>query len=116
MVILGPYTSRRLPKKCKNNPFSRLLLLRMCDVQCHTDKLTKYFILFLCTILQSTGRCEIMNCLQKILQGMGSAVHAYHKEIYKVTRNALQDRSMAVRCATANVRIHLKLKVYLANY
>ncbi len=51
-----------------------------------------------------------MNCLEKILQGMGSAVNAYHKEIYKVARGALQDRSMAVRCAAAKVtNLHMNM-------
>ncbi|XP_071963983.1 HEAT repeat-containing protein 5B-like isoform X2 [Antedon mediterranea] len=56
---------------------------------------------------ESTGRCEIMLCLEKILQGLGSAGHSCHKDIYKAARAALQDRTMAVRCAAAQCLLEL---------
>ncbi|XP_038071477.1 HEAT repeat-containing protein 5B-like [Patiria miniata] len=56
---------------------------------------------------ESTGRCEIMLCLQRIVKGLGSAAQSYHRDIYKAVRNALQDRSMAVRCAAAKCMLEL---------
>lgn len=50
---------------------------------------------------ESTGRCEIMLCLQKILLGLGSVTQPQHRDIYKAARNALQDRTMAVRVSAA---------------
>ncbi|XP_071834099.1 HEAT repeat-containing protein 5B-like isoform X1 [Apostichopus japonicus] len=50
---------------------------------------------------ESTGRCEIMYCLQMILQGLGSAAQSHHRDINKALKSTLQDRSMAVRCAAS---------------
>ncbi|XP_072169312.1 HEAT repeat-containing protein 5B-like [Diadema setosum] len=50
---------------------------------------------------ESTGRCEIMWCLQKILQGLGSVTQPHHRDIYKAARSALQDRTMAVRVSAS---------------
>lgn len=50
---------------------------------------------------ESTGRCEIMYCLQMILLGLGSAAQSHHRDINKAVKNTLQDRSMAVRCAAS---------------
>ena len=62
--------------------------------------------------LQSTGRCEIMLCLQRIIKGLGSAAQSFHRDIYKAVRGALQDRSMAVRCAAAKVRTEGTLTIW----
>ncbi|XP_022085919.1 HEAT repeat-containing protein 5B-like [Acanthaster planci] len=56
---------------------------------------------------ESTGRCEIMLCLQRIVKGLGSAAQGYHRDIYKAVRTALLDRSMAVRCAAAKCMLEL---------
>nr|XP_006814260.1 PREDICTED: HEAT repeat-containing protein 5B-like [Saccoglossus kowalevskii] len=56
---------------------------------------------------ESQGRSEIMLCLQKILAGLGTVAQSYHKEIYKAARNALVDRSMAVRCASTKCILEL---------
>ncbi|KAI8487602.1 HEAT repeat-containing protein 5B, partial [Branchiostoma belcheri] len=45
------------------------------------------------------GRCEIMLALEKILMGLGSAAASQHKDIYKVARGCLVDRSLVVRVA-----------------
>ncbi|XP_013379521.1 HEAT repeat-containing protein 5B-like isoform X2 [Lingula anatina] len=50
---------------------------------------------------ESTGRCEIMVTLQKVVQGLGSAACGVHKDIYKATKSCMTDRSMTVRCAAA---------------
>ncbi|XP_033625996.1 HEAT repeat-containing protein 5B-like [Asterias rubens] len=56
---------------------------------------------------ESTGRCEIMLCLQRIIKGLGSAAQSFHRDIYKAVRGALQDRSMAVRCAAAKCMLEM---------
>eukprot|EP00058_Branchiostoma_floridae_P024642 XP_002610132.1 hypothetical protein BRAFLDRAFT_121581 [Branchiostoma floridae] len=50
---------------------------------------------------ESQGRCEIMLALEKILMGLGSAAASQHKDIYKVARGCLVDRSLVVRVAAA---------------
>lgn len=53
----------------------------------------------------SQTRIAIMQTLEKICSGMGSAIANVHKDIYKACRSCLTDRVMSVRCATAKVRI-----------
>lgn len=50
---------------------------------------------------ESQTRIEIMNTLEKVCCGMGTAISNVHKEIYKAARQCLTDRSMPVRCAAA---------------
>ena len=44
-----------------------------------------------------------MLTLEKVVAGLGSAGSSCHKDIYKAARQAMTDRSMAVRCAAAKV-------------
>lgn len=50
---------------------------------------------------ESQTRIEIMNTLEKVCCGMGTAISNVHKDIYKATKQCLIDRSMPVRCAAA---------------
>lgn len=50
---------------------------------------------------ESQGRFEIMQTLEKLVSGLGSAGSNTHKDIYKACRQAMTDRSMAVRQAAA---------------
>lgn len=53
---------------------------------------------------ESQGRCEILGTLGKMATGLESAGSAAHRDIYKVCKSAMTDRSMAVRSAAAKVR------------
>lgn len=44
-----------------------------------------------------------MLSLEKILRGLGASAVPCHRDIYKVARTCLTDRSLAVRCAAAKV-------------
>ena len=44
-----------------------------------------------------------MRSLEKILRGLGAAAGPCHRDIYKVARSCLTDRSLAVRCVAAEV-------------
>ncbi|XP_047677260.1 HEAT repeat-containing protein 5A isoform X1 [Tachysurus fulvidraco] len=57
---------------------------------------------------ESQGRYEIMQCIEKILKGLGVSALPCHRDIYKATRSCLTDRSMAVRCATAKCLLELQ--------
>ncbi|XP_012940846.1 HEAT repeat-containing protein 5B [Aplysia californica] len=50
---------------------------------------------------ESQGRFEIMQTLEKLVCGLGSAGSHTHKDIYKACRQAMTDRAMAVRQAAA---------------
>ncbi|XP_014295577.1 HEAT repeat-containing protein 5B isoform X2 [Microplitis demolitor] len=56
---------------------------------------------------ESQARIEIMHTLEKVCAGMGSAIINVHKEISKVARNYLIDRSMAVRCSAAKCLLEM---------
>lgn len=56
---------------------------------------------------ESQVRIEIMHTLEKVCAGMGSAIINVHKEISKVARSYLIDRSMAVRCAAAKCLLEM---------
>lgn len=51
---------------------------------------------------ESQTRIEIVTTLEKVCNGMGSAISNMHKEIYKAVRYLLTDRVMPVRIAAAN--------------
>ncbi|XP_055794155.1 HEAT repeat-containing protein 5B isoform X3 [Salvelinus fontinalis] len=57
---------------------------------------------------ESQGRSEILLSLQKVLNGLGGAAASCHRDIYKITRSLLTDRSMAVRCAVAKCLLELQ--------
>ncbi|XP_068607819.1 HEAT repeat-containing protein 5A [Brachionichthys hirsutus] len=57
---------------------------------------------------ESQGRYEIMLSLEKILRGLGAAAVPCHRDVYKVARTCLTDRSMAVRCAAAECLLELQ--------
>ncbi|XP_078190856.1 HEAT repeat-containing protein 5A isoform X26 [Callithrix jacchus] len=57
---------------------------------------------------ESQGRYEIMLSLQNILNGLGAAAAPCHRDVYKVARSCLTDRSMAVRCAAAKCLLELQ--------
>lgn len=44
-----------------------------------------------------------MLSLEKVLRGLGVSAVPCHRDIYKVARTCLTDRSLAVRCAAAKV-------------
>ncbi|XP_076463435.1 HEAT repeat-containing protein 5B-like isoform X2 [Babylonia areolata] len=50
---------------------------------------------------ESQGRFEIMQTLERLVAGLGSAGANTHKDVYKAARQALTDRAMAVRLAAA---------------
>ncbi|XP_030374893.1 HEAT repeat-containing protein 5B isoform X2 [Scaptodrosophila lebanonensis] len=50
---------------------------------------------------ESQARIEIMNTLEKVSAGMGTAIANVHKDIYKAAKHCLLDRVMAVRVAAA---------------
>ncbi|XP_070179925.1 HEAT repeat-containing protein 5B-like isoform X2 [Littorina saxatilis] len=50
---------------------------------------------------ESQGRFEIMQTLERVVTGLGSAGANTHKDVYKAARQALTDRAMAVRLAAA---------------
>uniref|UniRef100_A0A3Q4I408 HEAT repeat containing 5a n=1 Tax=Neolamprologus brichardi TaxID=32507 RepID=A0A3Q4I408_NEOBR len=56
----------------------------------------------------SQGRYEIMLSMERILRGLGVSAVSCHRDIYKVVRACLTDRSMAVRCAAAKVLLELQ--------
>uniref|UniRef100_A0A8D8UIW2 HEAT repeat-containing protein 5A n=1 Tax=Cacopsylla melanoneura TaxID=428564 RepID=A0A8D8UIW2_9HEMI len=55
----------------------------------------------------SQTRIAIMQTLEKICSGMGSAISNVHKDIYKACRYCLTDRVMSVRCATAKCLLEM---------
>ncbi|XP_039459003.1 HEAT repeat-containing protein 5A isoform X1 [Oreochromis aureus] len=57
---------------------------------------------------ESQGRYEIMLSMERILRGLGVSAVSCHRDIYKVVRACLTDRSMAVRCAAAKVLLELQ--------
>ncbi|KAF3700710.1 HEAT repeat-containing protein 5A [Channa argus] len=57
---------------------------------------------------ESQGRYEIMLSLEKILRGLGANAVPCHRDIYKVARTCLTDRSMAVRCAASKCLLELQ--------
>ncbi|XP_053700963.1 HEAT repeat-containing protein 5A [Synchiropus splendidus] len=57
---------------------------------------------------ESQGRYEIMTCLEKMLRGLGVSATCCHRDVYKVARTCLTDRSMAVRCAAAKCLLELQ--------
>uniref|UniRef100_A0A8C4QZX9 HEAT repeat-containing protein 5A n=1 Tax=Eptatretus burgeri TaxID=7764 RepID=A0A8C4QZX9_EPTBU len=57
---------------------------------------------------ESQGRSEIMLSLEKVLAGLGGAAASCHRDIYKIARSCLSDRSMAVRCAAAKCLLELQ--------
>ncbi|TSW08333.1 HEAT repeat-containing protein 5A [Bagarius yarrelli] len=57
---------------------------------------------------ESQGRYEIMQCIEKILKGLGVSAVPCHRDIYKATRSCLTDRSMAVRCVAAKCLLELQ--------
>lgn len=62
----------------------------------------------------SQTRIAIMQTLEKICSGMGSAIANVHKDIYKACRYCLTDRVMPVRCATAKCLLEmLKHAIFL---
>lgn len=62
----------------------------------------------------SQTRIAIMQTLEKICSGMGSAIANVHKDIYKACRYCLTDRVMSVRCATAKCLLDmLKHAIFL---
>ncbi|XP_053553906.1 HEAT repeat-containing protein 5A [Bombina bombina] len=56
---------------------------------------------------ESQGRSEIMLSLERIVTGLGPSAAPCHRDIYKVARSCLTDRSMSVRCATAQCLLAL---------
>nr|CAH7763089.1 unnamed protein product [Callosobruchus chinensis] len=56
---------------------------------------------------ESQTRIEIMQTLEKVCAGMGSAITNVHKDIYKAARHCLIDRVMAVRCAAAKCLLEM---------
>ncbi|XP_011297784.1 HEAT repeat-containing protein 5B isoform X2 [Fopius arisanus] len=56
---------------------------------------------------ESQSRIEIMHTLEKVCAGMGTAITNVHKEIYKVSKQCLTDRVMAVRCAAAKCLLEM---------
>ncbi|XP_011618311.2 LOW QUALITY PROTEIN: HEAT repeat-containing protein 5A [Takifugu rubripes] len=57
---------------------------------------------------ESQGRYETMLSLEKILRGLGVSAVPCHRDIYKVARTCLTDRSLAVRCAAAKCLLELQ--------
>ncbi|GAA48430.1 HEAT repeat-containing protein 5A [Clonorchis sinensis] len=50
---------------------------------------------------ESQVRCEAMNTLCSLLEGVGSAASASYKEIYKAAKSCMTDRVLSVRVAAA---------------
>ncbi|XP_040188814.1 HEAT repeat-containing protein 5A isoform X1 [Rana temporaria] len=57
---------------------------------------------------ESQGRSEIMMSLEGIVAGLGPSASFCHRDIYKAARSCLTDRSMSVRCATAQCLLALQ--------
>ncbi|KAM5129642.1 HEAT repeat-containing protein 5A [Mantella aurantiaca] len=57
---------------------------------------------------ESQGRSEIMMSLERIVAGLGPSAASCHRDIYKAARSCLTDRSMSVRCATAQSLLALQ--------
>uniref|UniRef100_H3CA84 HEAT repeat-containing protein 5A n=1 Tax=Tetraodon nigroviridis TaxID=99883 RepID=H3CA84_TETNG len=57
---------------------------------------------------ESQGRYETMLSLEKVLRGLGATAVPCHRDIYKVARTCLTDRSLAVRCAAAKCLLELQ--------
>ncbi|KAM8920662.1 HEAT repeat-containing protein 5A isoform 2-T2 [Pelodytes ibericus] len=57
---------------------------------------------------ESQGRFEIMLSLERIITGLGPSAASCHRDIYKAARSCLTDRSMYVRCATAQCLLTLQ--------
>ena len=53
--------------------------------------------------LQQQGKAEILQTFQRLLAGLGDGASAIHKDIYKLAKSCLTDKSMSVRCAAARV-------------
>lgn len=56
---------------------------------------------------ESQTRIEIVQTLEKVCAGMGTAISNVHKEIYKAVRYCLTDRVMAVRVAASNCLLEM---------
>lgn len=56
---------------------------------------------------ESQMRIEIMVTLEKVCNGMDTAISNVHKEIYKATKYCLTDRVMAVRVAAAKCLLEM---------
>ncbi|PVD26321.1 hypothetical protein C0Q70_13992 [Pomacea canaliculata] len=54
-----------------------------------------------CVLRGFGGRFEIMQTMERLVAGLGSAGSSCHKDIYKAARQALTDRAMSVRLAAA---------------
>lgn len=52
---------------------------------------------------QQQGKSEILQAFQRLLVGLGDGASVLHKDIYKLGRSCLTDKSMSVRCAAARV-------------
>lgn len=50
-------------------------------------------------------RFEIMFTFERIINGLGSAGNNIHREIFKVAKTYICDRSMPVRSAAAMVKV-----------
>ncbi|CAL8283222.1 unnamed protein product [Lota lota] len=57
---------------------------------------------------ESQGRYEILLAVERVLRGMGPGAAPCHREIYKVARVSLTDRSMGVRWAAAMCLLELQ--------
>ncbi|KAM9294002.1 HEAT repeat-containing protein 5A [Gastrophryne carolinensis] len=57
---------------------------------------------------ESQGRSEVMFSLERIIAGLGPTAASCHRDIFKAARSCLTDRSMSVRCATAQCLLALQ--------
>ncbi|CAB3397442.1 unnamed protein product [Caenorhabditis bovis] len=63
---------------------------------------------------ESHSRAHIMNTLTSMVKGLGSCESSSHKDIYKLAKHSIQDRSMSVKiasleCLTALVPVYTPL-------
>eukprot|EP00118_Oscarella_pearsei_P004846 m.21368 g.21368 ORF g.21368 m.21368 type:complete len:1962 (+) comp28164_c0_seq1:139-6024(+) len=60
-----------------------------------------------CKMVESEGKVEVLLALQRLMSSLGPSVSSVHKDIYKLTRNLLVDKSLAVRSAAAKCCLQL---------
>lgn len=57
----------------------------------------------MCVIPFTQCRCEVFDCLRRLINGLGSSSSSIHRDVYKAIKSGLTDKGMSVRAASAKV-------------
>lgn len=66
---------------------------------------TFWLFLHVLSYSQADGKVEALLALQRVLVGLSSSASFAHKDILKLARNQLADKSLPVRSAAAKVSL-----------